>query len=401
MSHPFLFTWQAQKGATGLEVTGGSGAWFETSDGARWLDMGSLSYQASLGHGNQRMIAALKAQAGDLALAAPWAVFPAKTEAAEALLSLAPPGFSRVFFTLGGAEANENALKIARMFTGRQKLVSRYRSYHGATMGALTLTGDYRRPPLEPGMFGVVHVLDGAEAIEQVLELEGEASVAAVFLESVPGANGVLIPEPDYWPRVRAACDAHGALLIADEVLTGFGRTGRCFGFEHFGAMPDMITVAKAVTGGYAPLGAVLIHDRIAAHFADNVLYAGLTGYAHPLGCAAAREAIAIYRDERLFDRARDLESALCKSLEGVLASSDGAATDVRVIGLLAGVDLELSPAGWDRLATGLTARRVFLHVSPRRKTAIFAPPLVVAEAELDAGISAFSEALAEAIRSA
>ncbi len=398
MNQPFFFTWRAQRGATGLEITGGSGARFFTADGASWLDLGSLSYQASLGHGHRRMIEAIRRQADELCLAPPGAVYPAKTELAQALCALAPPGFSKVFFALGGSDANENALKMARMFTGRHKLVSRYRSYHGASMGALTLTGDHRRPPAEPGLPGVVHVLEGADAIEQVLELEGPRSVAAVFLESVPGANGVLIPPPDYWPRVRAACDRHGTLLVADEVLTGFGRTGRTFGFEHFGAVPDIITVAKALTAGYGALGAVLVHERIARHFEDNVLWAGLTQYAHPLGCAAGREALAIYREENLFDRARQLEPVLRGSLEAIRSRFGDRVADVRCIGLLAALELELAPEVWAQLGTEIARRHLYLHVEARRRTAIFSPPLIISEVELRGGIDSFADALGAAL---
>jgi taurine--2-oxoglutarate transaminase len=325
-------------------------------------------------------------------------VFPAKAELARELLALAPAGFSKVFFTLGGAEANENALKIARMVTGRYKMVSRYRSYHGASMGALSLTGDFRRPPVEPGLPGVIHVLDGPEAIEQVLELEGPRSVAAVILESVPGANGVVIPAPDYWPRVRAACDRHDTLLIADEVLTGFGRTGRCFGFEHFGAVPDIITVAKALTAGYAALGAVLASERVARHFDDNVLWAGLTSYAHPLGCAAGREALAIYRDEKLFERARTLEPVLRSSLERVRARFGGQVVDVRGIGLLAALEMDLPEPAWQRLNQEVARRHLYLHIEARRKTAIFSPPLIISEQDLRGGIDAFSDAVADCL---
>jgi taurine--2-oxoglutarate transaminase len=299
MTHPFFFTWTAQQNAVPQAIVGGEGARFRTADGASWLDMASLSYQANLGHGNARIAAAIKGQVDELLLTTPSGIYPAKTALAEKLLAHAPPGFTKVFFTLGGAEAIENALKIARLATGRHKLLARYRSYHGASMGALSLSGDFRRPPLEPGLAGVVHVLDcyesrlpggarivegggSAEAIARTLELEGARSIAAVFAEPVPGANGVLVPPRGYWDAVRAACDAHGTLLVADCVLNGFGRLGTFYGFEAIGsAAPDLITISKGLTGGYAPLGAVLVHERVARHFEENVLYAGLTFYGH------------------------------------------------------------------------------------------------------------------------
>lgn len=408
--HPFLFTWTAQKDAAALQITGGSGAWFTTPEG-RWLDLGALSYQANLGHGHPRMAAALKAQVDSLCLATPNAVFEAKTQLARELLAIAPDGFTKVFFTLGGAEAVENALKIARMVTGRYKAISRYRSYHGATMGALTLTGDYRRPPLEPGIPGVVHALDCycdacpfgktpdacetecASHIGQLLQLEGAGSVAAVVLETIAGANGVLVPPPDYWPMVREACDRDGALLVADEVLTGFGRTGRWLGIEHYGVVPDLITVAKGLTGGYAPLGAVLIHDRVARHFEENFLFAGLTSYAHPLGCAAGLEAIRIYRDERLVENAAGLEASLLAGLD----SFTPARTRARGRGLLAAIELALDGAQWQRFRAALAARKVFVHTYPSRGTLIVSPPLCITERELTDGLAAVRAALEEA----
>lgn len=406
--YPFFFTWTAQKHAKPIEITGGQGAWFTTSDGAQWLDLGALSYQANLGHGNRRVVEAIKRQADALCLSAPSATFPAKQELAERLLQMAPPGFSKVFFTLGGAEANENAIKMARLVTKRHKLVSRYRSYHGATMGALTLTGDWRRPPLEPGIPGVVHVQDCycdrcpfghtlasckrecASNIGATMQLEGEGTVAAVILEPVPGANGVLVPPPEYWPMVRRACDAQGALLIADEVLTGFGRTGKAFAIEHWGVVPDMITMAKGLAAGYGTIGAVLVHERVARYFDDNVLACGLTYYAHPLACAAALETLNVYRDERLFDNAAALGPVLLRELTQ-LAGQLAAPTLVRGLGLLAALEITAPASAWADLNAGLAEAKLSLHVDGKRGTAIFAPPLCISEAELVDGLSRFS----------
>ena len=411
--YPFFFTWTAQNQARPFELTGGDGAWFTTGDGARWLDLGSLSYQVNAGHGNQRIVDAIKRQADQLCLASPSSVFPAKIELAERLLAMAPKGFSKVFFTLGGAEANENAIKMARLVTGRMKLISRYRSYHGASMGALTLTGDWRRPPLEPGIPGVVHVQDCycdrcpfgqrvetckrecATNIGEVMRLEGAGTTAAVFLEPVPGANGVLVPPPEYWPLVRQACDADGALLIADEVLTGFGRTGKPFGFQHWDVVPDLITVAKGLTAGYAPMGAVLVHERVARHFDDRVLACGLTFYAHPLGCAAAVETLKVYEDEGMYANAARLGPVLRRELDAVAArlAPSGFRTFVRGLGLLAVLEIEAPLDRWTRLNTELAARRLSLHVDGKRHTAIFAPPLCIGEVELVTGVRSFGDA--------
>lgn len=411
MSEPFFFTWSAQRGAKGLEITGGEGAWFDTPEG-RWLDLGSLIYHANLGHGHPRMIAAVKAQADRLCLTMPSAVYPEKRALAERLLSIAGPGFGKVFFTLGGAEANENAIKIARMVTGRYKVLSRYRSYHGASMGALSLTGDYRRPPLEPAMVGAVKALDCycdrcpfgkevsscarecATSLGDVLALEG--NVGAVFLEPVPGANGVLVPPDDYWPKVRAACDASGALLVADEVLCGFGRTGRWLGHQRWGATPDLITVSKGLTGGYGVLGAVIVHERVARFFDEHTLLAGLTHYAHPLGIAAALEALAVYEDEGLVGRAAALGPRLLSRLEGIRARH-ASVRFTRGLGLLAALELELDDAALARLGQALSRRRVHAHLRKKERTLVLAPPLCITEEELELGARLVEESIAEA----
>jgi taurine--2-oxoglutarate transaminase len=289
-------------------------------------------------------------------------------------------------------------MKMARLVTGRLKFISRYRSYHGATMGALALTGDYRRPPVEPLLGNVIHVLgDDPAYLEEVMDLEGASSIAAVVMEPIPGANGVLLPRDDYWPRMRAACDKHGALLIADEVLTGFGRTGRCFGFEHFGVEPDMITVAKGLTAGYAALGAVLVHDKVASHFESQVLYAGLTNYAHPLGCAAGLAALKVYEGQSLYTRAATLAPTLLGPLQALCSAAPEHFSGARGKGFLAAVDVQGSSEFWDRLRGAVAGRKLFLHLSEGRETAIFAPPLNIDEALLESGMQGFVDAAMEA----
>lgn len=409
---PFFFTWGAQKGARGLEIVGGDGAFFDTADGARWLDFGSLSYQANLGHGNARMVAAVRAQAERLCITTPNAIYPEKRALARRLLEIAGEGFSKVFFTLGGSEAVENALKIARLATGRHKVLSRYRSYHGATMGALSLTGDYRRPPLEPGLVGAVKAMDCycdrcpfgqqlascqrecASQLADTLQLEG--NIAAVFLEPIPGANGVLVPPADYWPRVRAACDASGSLLVADEVLTGFGRTGTWLAHQHWGVTPDLITVSKGLTAGYGVLGAVIVHERVAAHFEDHSLLAGLTQYAHPLGVAAALEAIAIYEDDGLLENAAALGPRLLAMLEGV-ASRQPAVRFTRGLGLLAALELGLDEPKMAAVARGLVERRLYTHVRAPDRTVMISPPLCIALSDLEDGVGRVEAAIAAA----
>lgn len=404
---PYFFTWSKQRGVRGLRMTGGEGVYFDTEDQGRFLDMGSLTYQAALGHGHRRMVDAICAQAQRLCVSTPSAVYPEKRALAELLLAHAPEGFTKVFFTLGGSDANENALKIARMVTGRYKVVSRYRSYHGATLGAVSVGGDWRRPLAEPGIPGAVHVLDldaasgreGKTDIPRVLELEG--NVGAVMLEPVVGHNGVLIPDADYYARVRTACDAHGALMIADEVLVGFGRTGRFFGLEHWKdaagerLVPDMITCGKAITAGYGTLGAVLVHERIANYFDDHVLAAGLTHYAHPLAIAAGAEALRIYDEERLPEHAAALGPQLASALEAIVDAQPKALRH-RAIGLFGCVDLDRRVVDFGRLAAALEARHVFVHLNPSLGSVIVSPPLLITEDELRDGMNRVSEAIDE-----
>ena len=418
MDYPFFFTWTAQNAAKPLELTGGDRAHFTTSDGATWLDLGALSYQVNAGHGRTRIVEAIKRQADELCLSAPNAVFPAKVELAERLLAMAGPGYTKVFFTLSGAEANENAIKIARQVTGRLKMISRYRSYHGASMGALALTGDWRRVPMEPLIPGVVHVHDCecaacaagnrpgnvcergmAGEFAKTMALEGAGTTAAVFIEPVPGANGVWIPPPDYWPTVRAACDADGALLVADEVLTGFGRLGTPFGHQHWGVTPDMITVAKGLASGYATIGAVIVHERVARHFDANVLACGLTYYGHPTACAAAVETMKLYEDEQLYANATRLGPVLLRELDAVAARLPVRAP-VRGLGLLAAIAPEAPLPAWQKLGAELAARKLSLHVDGKRGTAIFAPPLCITEQELVTGVRAFGDAAVAAFAS-
>jgi taurine--2-oxoglutarate transaminase len=367
------------------------------------------------------MIEAIKRQADMFCLALPNHTFPAKENLAAKLLDLAPPGFDRVFFTLGGSEAVENALKMARMVTGRYKTVSRYRSYHGSSMGAVSLSGDSRRPPVEPGLVGALHALDCycyrcpfghppgkphlacAEQFDTILGLDG--SVGAVFLEPVPGANGVLIPSEGYWRRVRQLCDKHGALLVADEVLTGFGRTGRWLGIDHEDVVPDMITMAKGITGGYVPLGAVLVHERVSRHFDEAKLYCGLTYYGHPLACAAGSEALDIYREEGLVERAAAHEDLFRQGLREIAARAGQPDHDVRVRGLLGAVEWRdgLTPAFspfFAALAQRLNQERIHAFTKPDTGMLILAPPLVTTSAELEEGLARIADCVSFAAKS-
>jgi taurine--2-oxoglutarate transaminase len=394
-----FFTWTAQREAAPMEIVSGAGARFQTADGARWLDFGSMVWNASLGHAHPGMKRALVAAAERGIVPMPSSIFPDKARAAELLLEVAPPGLrgGKAFLCLSGAEANENAVKMARLVTGRRKVVYRTRSYHGATLAMLSLSGDPRRAPFDPGLPGGVSWKDpysaepGAGDLERVLAREDPKTVAAVLLEGVVGANGVHVPPTGYWKRVREVCNRHGVLLIADEVLSGFGRTGRWFAVDHDGVSPDILTCAKGLTAGYAPGGATLVNAAIAGHFEDHVLSCGLTAYAHPLTCAAIVAAIEAYRGEALIERAERLGAILEVQLR-TLAERRPCVREVRGLGLLWALELAADTGQTKKLAAELRARHLHLH---KRDNMVFvAPPLVIEEADLQAGVTILGEAL-------
>lgn len=422
-----LYTWTAQNAATPVDIVRGEGAVFFDRAGRRWLDFESQVFNCNAGHNQQGIVEAVQRQAGELACAHPAAVFEAKARLGELLAEITPEGMEHFFLCLSGAEAVENAYKIARMVTGRQKVIARRQSYHGASMGALSLTGDPRRWPLEPGLWGVVRAEDPdchrcpfglsrptcqvrcASHIERILQMENPDTVAAVFLEGVSGAAGGFIPPDEYWPMVREICDRYGVLLVSDEVLSGFGRTGEWFAVDHWGVTPDLMTMAKGVTSGYAPLGVLGMSEAIARRFDDETLWAGLTSYAHPLSCAAAVATIELYQREGLVQRSKEMGQRLAERL-AELKARHSVIADVRSLGLWGTIELHdpatgdpLTPyaqkpepgTGAARLGAGLRSRG--LHIAYKWSYLFIAPPLVITEAELDEGMAAIDAALTEA----
>ena len=423
-----FYTWSAQDTAKPVSITGGEGAVFYDADGERWLDFESQVFNANLGHGESRVTDAIQTQVSTLGVAHPAAVYPAKAELGEALARITPEGMDRFFLCLSGSEAVENALKICRQVTGRTKVIARRRSYHGASMGALSLTGDPRRWPVEPGLWGVLRLDDPycyrcpygleqgncgvqcAQHLEHLLEMENPDSIAAVFMEGVTGTNGGFIPPDGYWQKIREICDKHGILLVADEVFTGFGRTGDWFAVNHWGVKPDLITMAKGVTGGYAPLGVVGVSGQIAQHFDDNTLWCGLTGYAHPISCAAAVAAIEVYETDGLMQTAKIRGAQMLKLLHKLKAECP-LIGDVRGLGLFATIEFvkdrtdktPMSTYGrppekgsfMPRLAAALRKRRV--HAASKWTHLFLAPPLCISEAEMKEGINLIKSAIEEA----
>ncbi len=326
-----LFSWSAQNKINPIAMDHGEGIYFWDADGKRYIDFNSQLMSVNIGHGDKRVADAIAAQAHQLAFAAPQFATEVRGRLGELLATLTPGNLDTFFFTLGGAEANENALRMARITTGRQKVIAHHRSYHGATAGSISVTGDPRRWANEPGVPGVIRVLDPwrwgqtepepvdrqLEYLEEVIQYEGPHTIAAFILETVTGTNGILIPPDGYLQGIRAICDRHGILMICDEVMAGFGRTGRWFAVDHWDVVPDLLTMAKGLTSSYLPLGAVAMKPEIAHYFDDKVYYGGLTYSAHPVSCAAAIAAVGVLRDDDMVGNAARLGPVMHDLLAG------------------------------------------------------------------------------------
>src|SRR3989441_2787236 len=320
-----LYEWSAQSKVDPIPVARAKGIYFWTPEGKRFIDFNSQLMSVNIGHGDERVINAIKEQAQTLAYANPFMATEPRARLGAKLAEITPGDIDTFFFTNGGAEANENAIKIARFFTGRHKIMARYRSYHGATAGAISLTGDPRRWAAEPGIPGVVRVLDpyhgiergweSAETsltiIEEVIQLEGPQTIAAFILETVVGTNGILVPPDGYLLGVRKLCDKYGILMIADEVMAGFGRTGEWFAVDHWNVVPDLISMAKGLTSSYLPLRAVGMRHHIAQHFQDKVFYGGGPDKQRHAGRCAALGCVAVYEDDRLLENTRKMGAVM------------------------------------------------------------------------------------------
>jgi taurine--2-oxoglutarate transaminase len=348
-----FFSWSAQAKINPIAIDRAEGIYFWDPDGKRYIDFNSQLMSVNIGHGDKRVADAIAEQAHKLAFAAPQFATEVRGRLGQLLSELTPGDLDTFFFTLGGAEANENALRIARIFTGRQKVMARYRSYHGATAGAISVTGDPRRWASEPAVPGVVRVLDpyryGNPApdpvdehlayLDEVINYEGPETIAAFILETVTGTNGILVPPDGYLQGVRELCNRYGILLIADEVMAGFGRTGRWFAVDHWNVVPDLLTMAKGLTSSYLPLGAVAMTDRIAQHFAERTYFGGLTYSAHPVSCAAAIAAVNVLRDDDLVGNAARLGPVMA-DLHADLHERHPSVGATRSIGLFGIVEL-------------------------------------------------------------
>ncbi len=402
-----LYEWSAQSKVDPIPVARAKGIYFWTPEGKRFLDFNSQLMSVNIGHGDERVIQAITEQASTLAYANPFMATEVRARLGQKLAEIAPGDIDTFFFTNGGAEANENAIKLARFFTRRHKIIARYRSYHGATAGAISLTGDPRRWAVEPGMPGVVHVLDpyhgiergweSAESslalIEETIQMEGPHTIAGFILEPVTGTNGILVPPDGYLEGVRKLCDKYGILMIADEVMSGFGRTGKWFAVDHWKIIPDLMTMAKGLTSSYIPLGAVGMRQHIARHFDDKVFYGGLTYNSHPMGCATALATIRVYEEDDLIENARKMGEVMNSMGAGLLKKHRSVGA-VRSIGLFGIVELVRSQktrrpmAPFNGTSDEMTALGKFfrengLYTFVRWNTFFTNPPLCIDEQQM------------------
>jgi taurine--2-oxoglutarate transaminase len=426
--HAF-YTWSAQAKINPIPVKRAKGVYFWDVDDKRYLDFNSMTMCVNIGHGDERVIRAIQEQAAELAYAAPGMATKVRALASRAIAELSPGGrLTKVLFTLGGADANENAIKIARAHTGRHKILARYRSYHGATAGAMAATGDPRRHAWEPNlMTGVVHFLDPyryrstfhrsnptvsaadftldyLNHLEEIIHYEGPETIAAILMESVTGTNGILIPPDGYLQGVRALCEKYGILMIADEVMAGFGRTGKWFAIQHWDVIPDLMTMAKGLTSAYVPLGAVAMKPEIAATFNETAFESGLTYTAHPIALAAALANIEVLRADKIVEHAAAMGPVLHKMLTE-LGENHLSVGEVRSIGLFGIIEVvknretkePMSP--WNGSSPEMNALKKYcsdhgLFVYTHWHTILIIPPLIITEEQLREGFDVLDKAL-------
>src|ERR671926_1914391 len=424
-----FYTWSAQAKVNPIAVKRAKGVYFWDVEDKRYLDFNSMTMCVNIGHGDERVIKAMQEQVAELPYAAPGMTTKVRALASKMVAEVTPQqALAKVLFTLGGAEANENAIKLARGYTGRHKIVARYRSYHGATAGAITLTGDPRRWAAEPGIPGIVRMLDpntyrcpaghpdpcpvctGAPHLEEILQYEGPDTVAAVILETITGTNGVIVPPDGYLEAIREVCDRHGILLICDEVMAGFGRTGKWFGVDNWDVVPDILTVAKGINSGYVPLGAMIVRAPIADWVRDKYFAGGLTYSGHPLACASAVASIEAFKEEGIVENAAEMGGAFAEQLRA-LQDKHPSIGEVRGLGCFWGIELVKNRDTREPLvpfnATGeafAPVARVYkaaldggLYLMTHWNVVMVCPPLTITREELEEGMSMLDEALAVA----
>jgi taurine--2-oxoglutarate transaminase len=417
-AHTF-FSWSVQGAVDPIVIDHAEGVWLYTPEGKRILDFNSQLMSVNIGHGDRRVIDAITEQATKLQYVQP-SLFATEIRGrlGQKLAEILPGDMDKVFFTLGGAEAIENAIKLARHFTGRYKVLARYRAYHGATMGAMTLTGDPRRWANEPGLVGVVRypdthrwgeaeprpVAESLQGLEDVIRYEGAQTIAAVFLETIVGTNGILIPPDGYLEGVREICDRNGILMVCDEVMAGFGRTGRWFAVDHWGVTPDLMTMAKGLTSSYLPLGAVAMRRHVAEAFDQKMYYGGLTYSSHPVSLAAALATIRVYEEDDLMGNATRMGARMREHHER-LAARHPSVGAYRNLGLFGILDLVRTRDPWTPLTpfngTSDEMKAIGKHLRDNGVYTLIAnnsihtnPPLCITEDELAQGFEVIDAAL-------
>ena len=423
-------SWSAQSMINPIVVAGGEGAWFWDDAGRRYLDFSSQLVNVNIGHQHPKLVAAIKEQADRLCTIAPIHANDARSEAARLICEVAPGDLNMVFFTNGGAEATENAMRMARVHTGRHKVLTTYRSYHGATGGAIQLTGDPRRWPSEPAMPGIIKFWgpytyrsqfwsqnDAEEAeralkhLEDVVMVEGANNIAAIILETVVGTNGILVPPAGYLQGVRDLCNRTGIVMICDEVMAGFGRCGEWFAVDHWNVTPDLICFAKGVNSGYVPLGGVIISEKIADSFRERAFPGGLTYSGHPLACASAVASINIFKEEKIVEHARHLGNDIIGPELQKLKDKHPSVGDVRGLGVFWAIELvrdratreplvPFNAAGADNkpmvdVITACKAQNLWPFTHFNRMHVV--PPLVITDQEMRDGLAIIDEALSVA----
>jgi taurine--2-oxoglutarate transaminase len=420
-------SWSAQGLIDPLPIASAQGAYFTDYEGKSYLDFSSQLVNVNIGYQHPKLIAAIQEYAGRMTTIQPSFANDARSEAARLIASHAPGDLNRIFFTNGGAEATENALRMAKLHTGRHKIFAAYRSYHGATAGAISMTGDPRRWGAEPAMPGIVHYWgpylyrsafhattpeeESARALQHLRDMimvEGAATIAAIILETVVGTNGVLVPPPGYLQGVRDICDEFGIVMIADEVMAGFGRCGEWFAVDHWGVTPDLITFAKGVNSGYIPLGGVLINDAIAATFDQRVYPGGLTYSGHPLACASAVASITIFEEEGIVEHARSLGTDVIGPELAKIADRHPSVGEVRGLGVFWALDLVRNAETREPLvpynASGADAKPMVELAAACKQRGMWpmthfnrlhvVPPCTTTEQEVREGLAVLDEAL-------
>lgn len=421
-----LFSWSKQAGLNPIAVKHAEGVYLYDYDGKRYLDFSSGLMNVNIGHGNQRVSHAVVEQMQKVSFVTPSTVTEVRGLLGKKLAEITPGNLTKTFFTVCGASAIENAIKLARLYTGKHKVLARYRAFHGASYGAMTAGGDPRKLPSDSQQVpNIVHVEDpycyrcpwGKEItwcqrecvshIERVIQFEGPENIAAIIMEGESGSSGCIKYPPDYLMKVRALCDQYNILLIADEVMSGFGRTGKWFGVDYHGVVPDMIATAKGITSGYLPLGALIVTDKIAEHFNDKPLMIGLTYSAHPVSCAAGLEVLQIYEDENLIENAAAMGRYIEQRMEE-LKTKHPSIGDFRTTGLLGCIEVVKNRETKEPMApfnATASEMEVMNKVAARIKDLgmytfvrwnyIFTcPPLTISEAQIDEGLAIISDAM-------